>query len=150
MTGEGSIVARFADHAAAEVLARFITRLRLPCVVAAVEPPGLVSNCVCVPAEFLTELTQRAQFTTVGRYEDPTSAEVILGRLVRENIPAYIEGWGALDRLAFVGRFSGPYDVRVPKELVPQAQAILGAPPLSDEELTDLALQTPPPDGAHI
>jgi len=74
------------------------------------------------------------RWSSVGDYPERVTAEAILGLLEREGLPCYI----ASD--AFVPGLGSVFSVRVPASLVGRAQALLEHGPVSDAELTALAL----------
>ena len=77
---------------------------------------------------------------------DPTAAQVILGRLRAEGIP------GEVSALEPIPGLEQNAEVHVPRSWLERAQQALAAQRPTDEELTELALSTPPegdgPDGA--
>jgi hypothetical protein len=75
-------------------------------------------------------------WVSVAQFSDPTSARVASGRLTAENIP------NAVWREAF-----SAYHVRVPPDsLDPAKQTLEATAKLDEEELTQHALEEPPPD----
>jgi hypothetical protein len=139
-----SIVASFTDQAAADVLAKCIRAAARVCEVTTSDSPGLAEYHVCVPTDSLAAVARLLDMTQIAVYDDPMSAGVVAGRLTCESIPWRLGGRGALDGLGFVGRYSGPYSIFVPKAFVAKANGILDEPPVSDSELTELALRTAP------
>jgi len=153
MTTEYSdIVARFSDQLAAETLAKFIAAAGIACDVETSDSTGLARYRVRVLRRLVPEMQRILNLTVVAKYADPASAEVVVGRLVRENIPCYLGGGSRdlLNRLGFVGIAwndngeIGVSTVAVPASLVEEAQRVLSTPPLIDADLTKLALRTPP------
>jgi hypothetical protein len=68
--------------------------------------------------------------------------EVIAGRLRTESIPAQVEVLGALPGM------EESVEVRVPQAWLARARALLAEPPPTDDELAELAIHTPPEEGA--
>jgi hypothetical protein len=139
-----SIIATFADRLGADLLTNFIAAGGVPCSVTASASPGLGAFNVCVPSDFQGRLERLLELIEVARYDDPTSAEVVAGRLICENVPCCLGGRNTLDRFGFVGGNLGPFTISVPKALLAEAKRVLNAPPVSDRELTELALRTAP------
>ena len=77
---------------------------------------------------------------------DPTAAQVIAGRVKAEGIPVQVS---ALEPIPGLEQNA---EVHVPRSWLQRAQQVLAAQRPTDEELTELALSTPPegdgPDGA--
>jgi hypothetical protein len=139
-----TIIATYADEAGANLLANYVSASGLQSYVTTSAPPGLAAFHVSVPSDSLDKVARFLEFTEVATYNDPTSAEVVAGRLISENVPCWLGGRATLDRLGFVGAFSGPYTISVPKACLAAAKKVLNEPPVSDRELTELALRTPP------
>ena len=82
-------------------------------------------------------------WVSVGKYPDFESAEVISGRLsvegVENRVVSAMEGGQLFGGL-------GEYAVLVRPESLEAARQVLSEPPISDADLTELALKDPPPD----
>jgi hypothetical protein len=151
------VVARFSDKLAAETLAKFISEAGFPCDVETSDSVGLAGYRIRMLRTLIPDMLRDLNLTVVAKFEDPLSAEVVAGRLVRENIPCYLGGGGRdlRNRLGFVGipwNYTGElglFTVAVPASLSDVAQGILKEPPLTEAELTKLALRTgPDPDNS--
>jgi hypothetical protein len=82
-------------------------------------------------------------WVSVGAYPDVESAQVVAGRLSVEGLQTRLiarEPGGPLFGVL------GEWSVLVPPDEVEDAERILAEPPLTDAELTALALEDPPPD----
>jgi hypothetical protein len=90
------------------------------------------------------------RWSSVGDYPERVAAESILGVLAGEGLPCYI----ASD--AYVPGLGSVFSVRVPESLLGRARALLEHAPISDAELTEMALAEPPEepvpaaDGARL
>ncbi len=80
------------------------------------------------------------RWSSVGDYDERVSAEAILGVLVGEGLPCYVHSD------AHVPGLGSAFSVRVPAALAARARALLAHEAISDSELTELALRTPPED----
>jgi hypothetical protein len=102
--------------------------------------PGLAGYRVTVRRALWGKLTQALKLTEAANYADPTSAVVVAGRLVREEIPCVIIG-RTRNRL---GRFgiAGMSTIAVPHTFLTRAERVLNASDISEAELTKLALRT--------
>jgi hypothetical protein len=136
-------VARFSDELCADTLAKFISSEGIPCDVESLNGPGLANYRVTVSRALWGELTQALRLAQVAKYADPASAEVVAGRLVREEIPCVIFGHtrNVLARFG-VAAMSMAYPIAVPHAFLTRAQRVLNAPDISEAELTKLALST--------
>ena len=74
---------------------------------------------------------------------EPISAQVLVGRLQAEGIPARLSTLSPIPGLELHA------EVQVPPHWLARARQCLASPPVSEEELTALATQTPPPDDAE-
>jgi hypothetical protein len=81
-------------------------------------------------------------WTVVGEYPNISSAEVASGLLSSLGVRSEI--LPVADSLTS----SGECYVSVPPEMADEAKRILAGTSVSESELTDLALQEPPPDDA--
>lgn len=155
------IVARFTDQLAAETLAQFIADAGISCDV--VDRGDIVASMpenygVRVPRDRIEELKEILKLTPVAKSLSPPAAELMAGRLARENIPCYIGGWHRfglsglggtshlqLDAITTLNETKEQgYMVAVPESRVKAAMRVLNQPPISDAELAELALRTPP------
>jgi hypothetical protein len=75
---------------------------------------------------------------SVADYTDRVLADAALGLLALERIPCYVAS------NEFVPGLGSAFSVRVPVELIGQAHVLLDQSPVSDAELTELALKAPP------
>jgi len=145
MAGDSTtLIATYADQEGAELLARLVKSANIPCEVTTSDSPGLAAFHVCVAAASLGAVRLLLELTHLTQYEDPMSAQVAAGRLIREGVPCVLGGRGTLDDLGFVGRYSGPYTLSVPHPFLSEAKRIMDAPAISEDELTDLALRKAP------
>jgi hypothetical protein len=80
---------------------------------------------------------------SVGEYDDLESAEVISGRLSVEGVENRVVS--AMGGGPLFGAL-GEYAVLVPPDSVETARKLLAEAPISDAELTELALKDPAPD----
>src|SRR5580704_15798969 len=108
-------VARFSDELCADALAKFISAEGIPCDVEFLNGPGLANYRVTVRRALWGKLTEALKLTQVAKYADPASAEVVVGCLVRENIPCVILGRtrNVLARFGVAG-MSMVYPIAVP------------------------------------
>jgi len=139
-----SVIATFADRLGADLLTKFIAAGGVQCSVTACASPGLGAFNVCVRSDLQGTVARLLELIEVARYDDPTSAEVVAGRLLCENVPCCLGGRNTLDRFGFVGGNLGPFTISVPKARLAEAKRILDAPPVSESELTELAMRTAP------
>jgi hypothetical protein len=82
-------------------------------------------------------MVNAAKFPTLA------DAEAAVIKLVAMGIPTAILGW---DNQPVTTAYVGECYVWVPEDLVDDATEVLNPPSVSEEELTKLALQSPPPD----
>jgi DNA polymerase III sliding clamp (beta) subunit (PCNA family) len=158
--GYTDIVARFTDQLAAETLAEFIASEGITCDVVQLTGPADFATCgVRVPRDRIEELKDVLKLTPVANRLTPISAQVIAGQLAREGVPCYVGGWhnfGAnlygppgsdlqLDAKTTLRETNEPgYIVAVPASKFKDAMRVLNQSPISEAELTDLALRTRP------
>lgn len=153
------IVARFSDQLAAETLAKFIASAGIPCDLVDIwdplAPVDVERYGVRVSRSRIGELKHILELTPVANRLEPISAQLIAGRLARENIPCYVGGWhafglwgGSSDRLDDVVTLKETKElgamIAVPGSLFRAAMRVLNQPPISEAELTELALHTAP------
>jgi hypothetical protein len=156
------IVARFTDELAAETLAKFIADAGISCDVVDrgdIVAPMPESYGVRVPRDRIDELKDILKLTPVAKRLTPVAAELMAGRLARENVPSYIGGWHLfggggiwggtsdlqLDATRTLKETKEPgYMIAVPALLFKKAMRILNQAPISEAELTNLALDTAP------
>lgn len=81
-------------------------------------------------------MSKRA-WINVATYSDRVSAEMILGLLTGEGLPAYIKSDEHVPGLG------SNFSVSVPPDLARRAQRVLQEAHVSEKELTDLALGKP-------
>jgi len=148
------------DQLAAETIAKFIASAGIACDVVQLRggPMDLAPYGVRVSRDGIDELKDLLKLTPVANRLKPTAAQVIAGQLAREGIPCYIGGWHK-----FGGGAWGPgsdlqldakttlketkeqgYMIAVPASHFREAMRVLNQPPISEAELTDLALGTQP------
>lgn len=161
MTDYTDIIARFTDQLAAETLAKFIADAGISCdVVDRGDVLSPMPDCygVRVPRDRIDELKEILKLAPVAKGLTHAAAELMAGRLARENIPCYVGGWhnfGAgvwapgsnlqLDANTTLKETKEQgYMVAVPGSHFKAATRVLNQPPISDAELTELALRTPP------
>jgi len=82
------------------------------------------------------------RWSSVGDYPERVEAEAILGVLAGEGLPCYIASNAHVPGLGSV------FSVRVPAALLARAQSLLEGSPVSDAELTELALAAPGEESA--
>jgi hypothetical protein len=82
-----------------------------------------------------------ADWVSVDSFADRFSAEALVGLLAGEGVPAYIAADEPIPGLA------RNFSVLVPPELQHRARWILNQEPVSETELTQLAIGTPTPTG---
>lgn len=101
------------------------------------------------------KLKEILKLTPVEKGLTPVAAELMAGRLAREGIPCYVggcRGFGFLVAGYIPLGFAKPLKetteqgcmVAVPESRFKAAMRVLNQPPISDAELTELALRTPP------
>jgi hypothetical protein len=139
-----SSIATYADRAGADLLAKFLTAAGIQCYVTTPASAGVAGANVSVPSELVGTVARILDLTELTQYDDPTSAEVVAGRLICENVPCVLGGMATLEHFGFVGGLSGPYTLSVPKTSLTEAKRILDEAPVSDSELTELALRSVP------
>jgi hypothetical protein len=159
MSGYTDIVARFTDQLAAETLARFIASVGIECDVVQLRGAAFETYGVRVSRDRIDELKEALKLTPVANRLTPISAQVIAGRLAREDVPCYIGGWHnfgggggwsssldlQLDAKTTLRETSEPgYMIAVPASHFGEAMRVLNQSPISETELTDLALRTAP------
>jgi hypothetical protein len=145
------IVARFTDEFAAATLASFISSVGIPCDVVDIwDPVRLERFAIRVQRSRIADLRQALHLKPVMTRLNPPAAQVVAGRLARENVPCYV---GGLHIPGPLGDFDVPIRettesgsggaqcmVAVPAQFVRTALRILNVAPVSDAELTKLAL----------
>jgi hypothetical protein len=145
------IVARFTDGVTAEKLANFIAAVGVPCDVVDIWDPVRAERfAIRVERSRITDLRQALDLKPVATRLSPAAAQILAGRLSRENVPCYVGGlhipgpFGDFDvpisettQSGFVG---DQCMVAVPAKFTRTALRILNTAPISDAELTKLAL----------
>jgi hypothetical protein len=149
------IVARFIDEVAAETLANFIASVGVPCDVVDIWNP-VRAECFAIRVERsrIADLRQALDLKPVATRLNPPAAQILAGRLARENVPCYVGGlhspgpFGDFDvpirettESGFVGN---QCTVAVPAKFVRAALRILNLAPISEAELAKLALVDAP------
>ena len=160
MSNYSDIVARFTDQLAAETFANCISSVGVDCdVVDLIGPTYAGEYGVRVSRDRIAELRDLLKLTQIASGLEYYAAQLLAGRLARENIPCYIGGGHAFGE----GFFGVPgsslqldaqitlkqttvsgYMVAVPESQHSAAMSVLNSPPISDGELAELALSTPP------
>ena len=145
------IFARFSDQLAAETLAQFIASLGISCDVVDVPDPIPMFDArygIRVARSLIDELKAALNLMPVVSYTDPVSAQVVAGRLAREDIPCYVGApvvGPTMWKLGYSGvpvddtGKLGPGTLAVPASFVGAAQRVLRET-ISETELTKLAL----------
>ena len=160
MSNYTDVVARFTDQLTAETLAKFIASVGIECDV--VQLSGLMSleqYGVRVSRDRIDELRDTLKLTPVMNRLHGVAAQLIAGRLAREGIPCYVGGW---HKFGGIGPLSATFDLQldakttlketkepgymiaVPTSHFREAMHMLNQRPISEAELTDLALRTQP------
>ena len=78
------------------------------------------------------------KWISVADYTDRVLADAALGLLAAATIPCYVAS------NEHVPGLGSTFSVRVPAECLRRAHLVIDQSPVSDAELTDLALATPP------
>jgi hypothetical protein len=151
------IVARFSDQLAAETLADAISTAGIACEVVDLWDAGQLERYgVRVQRSKIVDLRRVLELTPVVNRLTSGAAQVMAGRLARENIPCYIGGWHTfggvwgtgsigLDSVTTLKETNEPGEmIAVPGSLFGRAMRILNQPPISETELAELALRTAP------
>jgi len=133
---------QYSDEVEAKTLAHFLTSAKVPCRIGNPNLIGAPAFNVFVPRHALGDISRVLSWTVVAEYRDLVSATVVAGQLCRESIPSRVEG-GTLSRPPGYGQPPGPFQVSAPRTLLERAKQILHERPVSDEELTRLALSQP-------
>ncbi len=139
------IVARFRERSDAQVLAEFIASQGVPCDLAEFSYDPRVLGCaIKVQRGLIEELRQLLSLKPVATGLSPMAAQILTSRLTQERIPCYIGGEATYRSGVFVVPLLAtkePGDmVAVPEAFFRDAMRIANQDPLSDEELTELAL----------
>jgi len=149
--GLTDVVARFMDQFEAETLANFIASQGIPCDL--VEIWNVVRPYrygVRVERSRIDELRRTLKLKPVANCLTATGAQILAGRLTREGVPCYVGGEHTyfFESAVPIRETKEPgHMVAVPEVFFADALHILNKQPLSDEELTALAVGTaPPPD----
>lgn len=143
------IVARFSDQFDAETFANFIASVGIPCDVVGIWGDVRPFRYgVRVRRSRIDELRQTLKLKPVANRLTPAAAQILAGRLTREGVPCYVGG----EHTYLFGDYAVPIrETKEPGEMVavPEiffggALHVLNQKPLSEEELAELALHTPP------
>lgn len=152
MTDYTDLVARFSDQLPAETLAKFIASLGIPCDLVDVSGTFDIGYYgIRVARELVPNLRGLLKLARLTTCAGDIPATVIAVGLARAKIPCYIGG-GAVYGPFRLGSAAVPLIetkemgsvIFVPESMLEAAQQLLSDPPLSDEELTKLALRTTP------
>lgn len=151
------IVALFTDQLAAETFANCISSVGVDCdVVDLIGPKYAGEYGVRVRRDRIAELRDLLKLTQVASGLDYYAAQLLAGRLARENIPCYIGGWHTFGAFGLSCNLqldaqttlkettTSGYMVAVPESQRNAAMSVLSEPPISDGELAELALRTTP------
>src|SRR5215472_17657050 len=165
MSNYTDIVARFTDQLAAETLAKFIASVGIACDVVELRGPvDLELYGVRVSRDRIDELKDALKLTPVANRLTATSAQVIAGRLAREDVACYIGGWHSFGGILGLATFDLQLDAKttlretkepgrmiaVPASQFKEAMRVLNQSPISEGELTDLALRSNPEDDPSV
>lgn len=152
MTDYTDLGARFSEQLPAETLAKFIASLGIPCDLVEV-PATFDIGCygIRVSRELVPKLQGLLKLARLTKCAGDISATVVAVGLARANIPCYVGG-GAMYGPFRLGSGVVPLIetkemgsvIFVPESQLEAAQRLLSDPPLSAEELTNLALRTAP------
>jgi hypothetical protein len=153
------IVARFTDQLAAETLAKYIASAGFPCDVVDIGPISRQPYGVRVSRNQIADIRRVLKLTPVVNGLTPVAAQMTAGQLAREEIPCYIGGehsFGAstllpgtshltLDSITTLKETKEPGDmIAVPASLFQEAMRVVNQAPISEAELTELALGIAP------
>ena len=127
-----TIVGNFGDKAAAEVLGDYFLSRKVPCRMS--EPTLMAPNqySLLIPNRFVPELDRIYDWVKVADYSDAISASLMANRLNSAGIPATADAPSQTN--------IGPFNLSVPRDLRSEAEECVASPPVSDDELTALAL----------
>jgi hypothetical protein len=145
------IVARFTDEVAASTLAEFIASVGIPCdVVETWDPQRLERFAIRVQRNRIPDMRRALDLKPVVTRLSPVGAQIVAGRLAREGVPCYVGGlhldspWGGDGDVPIRETTDGYAGVdcmvAVPAQFVRDALRIVKVAPVSDDELTKLAL----------
>jgi hypothetical protein len=143
------IVARFSDQFDADTLANFIASEGIPCDVAEIwDDLRAYRYGVRVQRSRIDELRQTLKLKPVANRITPAAAQILAGRLTREGVPCYVGGEHTYlfgDSAVPIRETKEPgHMVAVPEVFFGDALRVLNKKPLSDDELTELAMGTAP------
>ena len=145
------IFARFSDPLAAEALAKFITSIGISCdLVEASNPisPFDARYAVRVARGLIDDLKEALKLTPLASFPDSISAQIVAGRLARDNIPSYVGGAPVGPTMWKLGYSGVPIDdtgklgagtLAVPASFIDAAKRVL-LDQMPEAELTKLAL----------
>lgn len=160
-TDHTDIVARFTDQLAAETLAKFIASAGFSCDVVDIGPISRQPYGVRVSRNQIADIRRVLKLTPVVNGLTPVAAQITAGQLAREEMPCYTgrkHSFGAsmflptggtshltLDSITTLKETKEPGDIiAVPASLFQEAMRVLNQAPISEAELTELALGTLP------
>jgi hypothetical protein len=150
-------IASFTDQFAAGTFAKFIASLGFSCDLVSVSGAALVQRYgVRVARSQIPDLRTALNLTAVENRLTPVAAQLRAGELARYGIPCYIGGehtfgtrWDSfltLDSLRTLKETNEPGDmVAVPASFFKQTMRVLNQKPLSEAELTKIALGSSDP-----
>lgn len=157
MTNYTDIVAHYTDELAAETFANCISSAGVECDVEELVGSDCMGEYgVRVARDRIGELQNLLKLTSVASRLDYYAAQLLAGRLARENIPCYVGGWHTFDAFGFgcnlqldaqttlMETTSSGFMVAVPESQQRAALSVINEPPMLDAELAELALKTPP------
>jgi hypothetical protein len=151
-TGYTDIVARFTDGLAAEALVKFISAAGIPCDVMEIwDPVRPERYAVRVLRSKIAELRRVLKLKPVATRLSPLAAQLLAGRLARENVPCYVAGehspglFGDSDSCITETKEMGDI-IAVPEPLFALALRILNVSSISEQDLPQLALRAGPGD----
>jgi hypothetical protein len=127
-----SVICSSGGSANVKALGDFLTAKGIPCRIT--EPsPGANGICLLyIPRSRFDDAERALNWVQIAEYTDVISVGVTSGRLALEGIPTLISHP--------IPRQPGPFSLSVPFQLHARAQRHLNVPPISEEELTRLAL----------
>jgi|SRR5215469_273409 len=154
------IVARFTDEVAAESFADYIASVGIPCDVVDIwDQVRLERFAIRVQRSRVGDLRKALDLKPVATRLTSSAAQLLAGRLARENVPCYV---GGLQNRSQTGPWGfnpqGNSDVpirettesgcmvAVPAKFIRAAMRLMNTTQISDEELTKLALAVGPPE----
>jgi len=147
------IIGRFTDKLAAETLAKFIASAGFACDVVDIWGPfDSQPYGVRVSRGQIADIRRVLNLTPIVNRLMPVAAQLKAGQLAREEIPCYVGGehsfWPSglsLDSITTLKETREAGDmIAVPASLFKKAMRVLNQAPISEADLTKLALDTAP------